>query len=207
MTGPRVAARPTAADCFSAKLAQSDRNHSARSCSRSRRSSDQDRTAVATTTAPVSVGLVVRQRRLLPRPALSRVQNRLAAGEFPDAVLQVRSPAAGSGTRSLLLQRSGVDHTNTTSTRVFRRVVTGGSRRTICLHATNHRQRVVQGRRLLIQYTSAVKNASRPMTSQTSPECPGTLKARSRRMSLYTDWTVSPLRRRLDCNSVRKRSV
>jgi len=94
ITGPRVAVRPTAADCFSAQPAQLDRNHSAQSCSRSRRSSDQDLTAVATTSAPVSVALVLRQRRLPPRPALSRVQNRLAAGEFRDAVLQVRSPAA-----------------------------------------------------------------------------------------------------------------
>jgi len=72
-TEPRVAVRPTAADCSSAQLAQPDRNHSAQSCSRSRRSSDQDRTAVATTTAPVSVALAVRYRRLPPRPAFSRV--------------------------------------------------------------------------------------------------------------------------------------
>ena len=93
-TGPRVAVRPMAADCSSAQLAQPDRNHSAQSCSRSRRSPDQDRTAVATTTAPLSVALVVQQRRLPPRPAPSRVQNLLAACEFPDAVLRARSPAA-----------------------------------------------------------------------------------------------------------------
>jgi len=41
-TGPRVAVRPTAADCSSAQLARPDRNHSAQNCSCSRRSSDQE---------------------------------------------------------------------------------------------------------------------------------------------------------------------